>query len=143
LKGTCTPRVNGALPERFADFGLLLSHDGAVLCIAFSPCGRCLASGSVDRTVRVWDADTGALIYSPFGPLLSPVTAIAFCRGGAALAAGVRDGTVTEFLLSCRAVATTAAAQVCSALPRARRPAFNLPQDPSPPAGSVRAQTIY
>eukprot|EP00033_Pygsuia_biforma_P001413 GCRY01001597.1.p1 GENE.GCRY01001597.1~~GCRY01001597.1.p1 ORF type:complete len:448 (+),score=98.08 GCRY01001597.1:307-1650(+) len=30
-------------------------HDGAVYVVRWSPCGRFLASGSLDRTVRVWN----------------------------------------------------------------------------------------
>ncbi|RHZ45409.1 hypothetical protein Glove_680g43 [Diversispora epigaea] len=31
-------------------------HNGAVYAIHFSPCGKMLASGSFDKTVRIWDA---------------------------------------------------------------------------------------
>eukprot|EP01135_Chromosphaera_perkinsii_P001645 Nk52_evm22s208 gene=Nk52_evmTU22s208 len=33
----------------------LKGHSGAVYCVEFSPCGKLLASGSFDRTVKVWD----------------------------------------------------------------------------------------
>ena len=33
----------------------------------FSPCGKRIASGSRDNTVRVWDAATRAAIGSPLG----------------------------------------------------------------------------
>jgi hypothetical protein len=33
-------------------------HDGTVTCIAYTPDGRMLISGSIDRTVRLWDVAT-------------------------------------------------------------------------------------
>jgi WD40 repeat protein len=38
---------------------VLVGHDQPVLAVAFSRDGRLLITGSADRTVRVWDVDTG------------------------------------------------------------------------------------
>jgi WD40 repeat protein/serine/threonine protein kinase len=37
----------------------LYGHDGAVLCVAFNRSGRDLISGSMDKTVKVWNVETG------------------------------------------------------------------------------------
>src|SRR5262249_31361255 len=38
---------------------LLSGHSGAVNCLAFSPDGETLASGSSDKTIRLWTLATG------------------------------------------------------------------------------------
>ena len=43
----------------------LTGHDHWVVSVSWSPDGTRLASGSIDKTVRLWDASTGAPIGSP------------------------------------------------------------------------------
>jgi hypothetical protein len=42
--------------------GVLEGHTGSVYSVAHSPDGQHITSGSYDRTIRIWDARTGAAI---------------------------------------------------------------------------------
>ena len=68
------------------------SHQNLVVALAFHPDGSRLASGSLDRTVRIWSTER-------FGPLLSlrgheEITALAFDASGRVLATASKDGEV-------------------------------------------------
>lgn len=45
----------------------LEGHSEAILSVAFSPDGKCLASGSGDTTVRVWDLLTETPLHTCSG----------------------------------------------------------------------------
>ncbi|KAM6516800.1 hypothetical protein FSOLCH5_007742 [Fusarium solani] len=68
-------------------------HGRSVLSVAFSADGQRLASGSVDRTVKVWDTATGACVQTLEGHGQS-VYAVAFSADGQRLASGSVDKTV-------------------------------------------------
>ncbi|KAJ7127615.1 hypothetical protein C8R44DRAFT_778595, partial [Mycena epipterygia] len=45
---------------------ILHGHNKEVYSVDFSPDGSRIASGSADKTVRIWDAETGVLVAGPF-----------------------------------------------------------------------------
>src|SRR5207244_12331751 len=60
-----------------SDMPALQGHEDRVLVVAFSPDGSLLASGSADRTVRLWDAKAGKE-HSAFTGHTSNVSSVAF-----------------------------------------------------------------
>ena len=71
----------------------LEGHTDEVLAVAFSPDGRTLASGSRDRTIRLWNTNTGEHKLTLEGHT-SGVTCLSFSPDGRTLASGSWDDTV-------------------------------------------------
>ena len=76
------------------DEGVLRGHRATVTCVAYSPDGRCVVSGSKDSTVRIWDAKTGCPIGNPLIGHKDAVTAVAYSSDGRCVVSGSKDSTV-------------------------------------------------
>ncbi|KAL2889226.1 Vegetative incompatibility protein HET-E-1 [Ceratocystis lukuohia] len=71
----------------------LVGHKSDVSSVVFSNDRQRLASGSYDRTVKIWDATSGACLQT-FESHFSFVTSVAFSNDGQRLASGSCDRTV-------------------------------------------------
>ncbi|CAG8772708.1 16296_t:CDS:2, partial [Acaulospora colombiana] len=73
---------------------LLSGHSDSVVSVGVSPDGRYIVSGSSGQTIRIWDAETGEAIGSPFSGHTDSVTSVAFLPNGKSIVTGSRDHTI-------------------------------------------------
>jgi WD40 repeat protein len=85
--------VINSLQELHADLSSIDSHHGFVYSVKFSPDGKILASGGADRRIRLWNADTGKIIYTLDGHQ-EAVRALEFMPNGKILISAGADRTI-------------------------------------------------
>jgi WD40 repeat protein len=65
-----------------------------VFSVCFSPDGKHIASGSGDKTVRIWDVETGEMVQEPLQGHGDSVGSVCFSPDGKHIASGSGDKTV-------------------------------------------------
>ena len=69
-------------------------HELGVSCVATSACGRRVVSGSEDKTVRVWDVETGTQVGGALTGHTEGVISVAISEGGRRAVSGSSDKSV-------------------------------------------------
>ncbi|GAA5886337.1 hypothetical protein JCM16303_002503 [Sporobolomyces ruberrimus] len=72
---------------------VLKGHLSAVFCVGWSPRGDLVASGGMDETVRVWDAQKGKCMRV-LPAHSEPVSSVQFSRDGTMIVSGSWDGYI-------------------------------------------------
>jgi WD40 repeat protein len=84
---------------------ILTGHTQPIICVAMSPDGKTIASGSQDNTIKLWNAATGELLETLTGHH-SAIIALAFSPDGKILASSsnheFNDGTIKLWDLNTR-----------------------------------------
>src|SRR5262249_3054207 len=86
--------VSFARAANASDWPLAIKgHRDDVKCVAISPDGKWLASGSQDKTVKIWELATGKEVHTLRGHR-GAVQSVAFSPDGKRLASGSLDETL-------------------------------------------------
>ncbi|KAF4449459.1 WD repeat-containing [Fusarium albosuccineum] len=90
---TGRPKTSARRTEAGQEMAPLKGHHNYIHCLAFSPKGNILASGSYDEAVFLWDVRAGRLMRS-LPAHSDPVSGIDFCCDGTLVVSCSTDGLI-------------------------------------------------
>ncbi|GIV19879.1 MAG: hypothetical protein KatS3mg023_1630 [Armatimonadota bacterium] len=85
----------------------ILGHSGEITCLAFSPDGQLLATGSNDHTVKIWRVSDGSLVRTLSGHPDERYYCVAFSPDGQMLASGTESGAIRIWDVSSGSIVRT------------------------------------
>lgn len=91
------PAVMGTLIEAYGEQRTAVifeGHEGPVYAVGFSPDGRQIVSGSLDRTIRLWDSATGEMLLTLQKAHEGAIRAVTFSPDQNSILSGGNDGMV-------------------------------------------------
>ncbi|KAI0042230.1 WD40 repeat-like protein [Auriscalpium vulgare] len=92
-----TAKVYKDFIEMFRQIRLCRGHNDKVYSAVFSPDGKRVVSGSGDKTIRTWDAQTGETVGLPFTGHTGFVITVAFSPDGTRIVSGSGDRTLRNW----------------------------------------------
>ena len=72
----------------------IVHGDSNVTCISCSPNGYNIVTGSLDGTIRIWDAETGSAVGRPLEGHTGSVLSVAYSPDGRHIISGSSDNTI-------------------------------------------------
>ncbi|KAJ7613251.1 hypothetical protein DFH06DRAFT_1015013, partial [Mycena polygramma] len=84
----------GQMKQWPVTIAVLEGHTQGIESVAFSPDGKLIISGSWDRTIRIWDAESGEQLGDPLEGHAHRVSSVAFSPDGKWIVSGSHDETI-------------------------------------------------